>query len=181
MEYLPVLEIFMAVLGFGLTIMFCTTFCRACSRLREEQIEREAWRRTEHDGRPPSIYVIPFPRSLSQDSDDMLHRHSPELAPQYNGAFCEPPPAYSELGIKPDDLPPAYTEYSVPMYSPHSVSAAAVQPHSSSHSQSPSNMVWLYTAHCFQYGLLLCACFLWGQICVCSQVKHKAAEHSVSH
>ncbi|KAK7934372.1 hypothetical protein WMY93_005268 [Mugilogobius chulae] len=102
MDYLPVLEIFMAVLGFGLTIMFCTTFCRACSRLRDEQIEREVWRRTEHDGRPPSIYVIPFPRSLSQDSEDMVTRPSLEYT---NGAFCEPPPAYNELGFKPDDLP----------------------------------------------------------------------------
>lgn len=130
MDALPVLEIFMAVLGFGLTIMFCTTFCRACSRLREEQIEREAWRRTEHDGRPPPIYVIPFPRNLSQDSDDMLPRHSLENLPQYsNGAFSESPPAYSELDIKPDDLPPAYTEYSGPMYPVHPVPAAVVQPH----------------------------------------------------
>ncbi|XP_033828801.1 uncharacterized protein si:dkey-283b1.6 [Periophthalmus magnuspinnatus] len=130
LEYLPVLEIFMAVLGFGLTIMFCTTFCRACSRLRQEQIEREAWRRAEHDGRPPSIFVIPFPRSLSQDSDDMVQRHSQDVPLQYmNGAFCEPPPAYNELDFKPDDLPPAYTEYSVPVYPLHPAPAAVAQAH----------------------------------------------------
>ncbi|XP_055017297.1 uncharacterized protein si:dkey-283b1.6 [Boleophthalmus pectinirostris] len=130
---LPALEIFMAVLGFGLTIMFCTTFCRACSRLREEQIEREAWRRTEHDGRPPSIFVIPFPRSLSQESEDMVHRHSQDFPPQYtNGAFCEPPPAYNELGFKPDDLPPAYTEYSVPMYPMPPAPATVDQAHGQS-------------------------------------------------
>ncbi|XP_072289986.1 uncharacterized protein [Eucyclogobius newberryi] len=124
---LPVLEIFMAVLGFGLTIMFCTTFCRACHRLRDEQIERETWRRSEQDGRPPSIYVIPFPRNLSQDSEDIVPRHSQDIPIHYtNGAFSEPPPAYNELGFKPDDLPPAYTEYSVPMY-PHPVQAPAAQ------------------------------------------------------
>lgn len=128
---LPVLEIFMAVLGFGITIMFCTTFCRACNRLREEQIEREAWRRSEQEGRPPSIYVIPFPRTLSQDGEDnaTVPRYSQEILmpPQYNNtAFCEPPPAYNELGIKPEDLPPTYAEYSVPVYPLHPAPPAAV-------------------------------------------------------
>ncbi|XP_077418312.1 uncharacterized protein LOC144049341 [Vanacampus margaritifer] len=120
---IPALEIFLAILGIGLLIMFCTTFCRACSRLREEEIEREAWRRTEHDGRPPSIYFIPFHGRLSQQQQQEeedhhgVPRYSQEnvTPPQYNaaGGYCGPPPSYTELGCKPDDLPPAYTEYNV--------------------------------------------------------------------
>ncbi|XP_040011857.1 uncharacterized protein si:dkey-283b1.6 [Xiphias gladius] len=118
--YIPILEIFLGILGFGLSIMFCTTFCRACSRMREEQIEREAWRRSEQDGRPPSIYFIPFHGSRSQqDSEDArVPPHSQELhtPPRYSTAvYCGPPPSYNELGIKPDDLPPAYTEHTVPV------------------------------------------------------------------
>lgn len=115
-------RIFLGMLGFGLSIMFCTTFCRACSRYREEQIEREVWRRTEQDGRPPPIYFIPFHGSMShQDGDD--HPRAPRYSqenhtpPQYsNAAYSGPPPSYNELGLKPEDLPPAYTEYSVPVY-----------------------------------------------------------------
>ncbi|XP_051279368.1 uncharacterized protein si:dkey-283b1.6 isoform X1 [Dicentrarchus labrax] len=120
MSYLPILEIFLGILGFGLSIMFCTTFCRACSRIREEQIEREVWRRSEQDGRPPSIYFIPFPRNISQqDVEEHLRvpRYSQELQspPRYStDAYCGPPPSYNELGIKPEDLPPAYTEYNAP-------------------------------------------------------------------
>ncbi|KAL7391162.1 hypothetical protein ABVT39_005245 [Epinephelus coioides] len=121
-DYIPILEIFLGMLGFGLSIMFCTTFCRACSRYREEQIEREVWRRTEQDGRPPPIYFIPFHGSMShQDGDD--HPRAPRYSqenhtpPQYsNAAYSGPPPSYNELGLKPEDLPPAYTEYSVPVY-----------------------------------------------------------------
>ncbi|KAK5870872.1 hypothetical protein PBY51_003782 [Eleginops maclovinus] len=114
---IPILEIFLGILGFGLSIMFCTTFCRVCSRFREAQMEREAWRRSEQDMRPP-IYFIPF---HSQDSEDLsrVPRYSQELhlPPQYNNAaFCGPPPSYNELELKPDDLPPAYTDYSVPVY-----------------------------------------------------------------
>ncbi|KAM9821764.1 uncharacterized protein ACBT44_007228 [Syngnathus typhle] len=122
---IPVLEIFLAVLGFGLLIMFCATFCRACSRLREEEIEREAWRRTEHDGRPPSIYFIPFHGRLAQQEQQLQeqdeHHGVPPYSqeaftlPQYNtaGGHSGPPPSYTELDFKPDDLPPAYTEYNV--------------------------------------------------------------------
>uniref|UniRef100_A0AAV2MMV1 Uncharacterized protein n=1 Tax=Knipowitschia caucasica TaxID=637954 RepID=A0AAV2MMV1_KNICA len=107
----------MAIVGFGFTIIFCTTFCRACNRMREEQVEREAWRRSERDGRPPPVFVIPFPRNASRDSDDTGPRLGRESTLQYtNPAFSEPPPAYSELGFKLEDLPPAYTQYSVPVY-----------------------------------------------------------------
>ncbi|XP_059193543.1 uncharacterized protein si:dkey-283b1.6 [Centropristis striata] len=118
-DYIPVLEIFLGIMGFGLSIMFCTTFCRACSRLREEQIEREAWRRSEMETRTPPIFFIPFHGSISHDGEDLprVPRYSQELhtPPHYtNGGFCGPPPAYNELGLKPDDQPPAYTEYNVP-------------------------------------------------------------------
>lgn len=123
LDYVPFLEIFLGLLGFGLSIMFCTAFCRACSRIREAQIEREAWRYAEREGhQPPSIYVIPFPGNISQHDGEDPHRvprysqevHSP---PQYStSAYCGPPPSYTELEIKPEDLPPAYTEYSVPVY-----------------------------------------------------------------
>ncbi|XP_054630312.1 uncharacterized protein si:dkey-283b1.6 [Dunckerocampus dactyliophorus] len=119
LKSIPALEIFLAILGIGLLIMFCTTFCRACSRLRQEQIEREAWRRSEHDGRPPSIYFIPYPGRLSQQEDEDHHRgprYSQEVftPPQYNAAgYNGPPPSYTELGCKPEDLPPAYTEYNI--------------------------------------------------------------------
>ncbi|XP_077571109.1 uncharacterized protein LOC144195385 [Stigmatopora nigra] len=125
---IPALEIFLAILGIGLLIMFCTTFFRACSRLREEQIEREAWRRTEHEGRPPPIFFIPFPGRLSQQQGDEEQHVAPQYAsqdsftpPVYNdaGGFCGPPPSYTEVGFKPDDLPPAYSEYSAnPVLSP---------------------------------------------------------------
>ncbi|XP_068577191.1 uncharacterized protein si:dkey-283b1.6 [Cebidichthys violaceus] len=122
-DSIPILEIFLGILGFGLSIMFCTTFCRACSRLREEQIDREAWRRSEQEARPPPIYFIPFHGSMSQqDSEDhpRVPRYSQELhaPPRYsNAAVCGPPPSYNEVGLKPDDPPPpAYTEYNVPVY-----------------------------------------------------------------
>ncbi|XP_062274136.1 uncharacterized protein si:dkey-283b1.6 [Scomber scombrus] len=119
--YIPIVEIFVGFLGFGLFIMFCTTFCRACSRLREEQIEREALRRNEMEGWPPSIYFIPFPGGRSQqDGEDQVGvpRYSHEFTPpRYSTeVFSGPPPAYSELAFKPEDLPPVYTEYSVPVY-----------------------------------------------------------------
>ncbi|XP_056275521.1 uncharacterized protein si:dkey-283b1.6 [Pseudoliparis swirei] len=120
---IPILEIFLGILGFGLSIMFCTTFCRVCSRLREEQIAREAWRHSEQqDTHPPPIYFIPFHGSRTQQDGEDHHRvprYSQELhaPPQYsNGVLCGPPPSYNELGLKPDDLPPAYTENHVPMY-----------------------------------------------------------------
>lgn len=119
LEYIPVLEIFLGFLAFGLSIMFCTTFCRACSRLREEQIEREAQLRSEQNGRPPPIYFIPFARGMSQDSEDGfsgVRYNETQTPPQYASAmYCGPPPAYNELGFKPEDLPPAYTEYNTPL------------------------------------------------------------------
>ncbi|XP_058491119.1 uncharacterized protein si:dkey-283b1.6 [Solea solea] len=119
-DTIPLLEIFLGVLGFGLSIMFCTTFCRACSRLRQEEIEREVWRRSEQDGRPPPIYFIPIPGSMSQTDveDARVPRFSQELhtPPQYSTAYCGAPPSYNELGLKPDDLPPAYTEHNFPVH-----------------------------------------------------------------
>ncbi|XP_045891640.1 uncharacterized protein si:dkey-283b1.6 [Micropterus dolomieu] len=101
--------------------MFCATFCRACNRLREQEIEREAWRRSEQDGHPRSIYFIPFPRSMSQQDSEDNHRvpqHSQDLhtPPRYStSVYCGPPPSYNELGFKTDDLPPAYAEYNTPV------------------------------------------------------------------
>lgn len=95
-------SIFLGVLGFGLSIMFCTTFCRVCHHFREEQIEREAWQRSEQNGHSPSIYFIPFPGRMSQqDSEDQLRepRHSQELQspPQYSTVYFGPPPSYNEV------------------------------------------------------------------------------------
>ncbi|XP_043968475.1 uncharacterized protein si:dkey-283b1.6 [Gambusia affinis] len=104
----PYLEVFLGFLGFGLSILFCTSFCRSCARLREEQIEREAQLHSEQRSQMRSIYFIPFPRNNSRrDSDE-----SDELTPpRYSTTIrYEPPPSYNELGIKPDDLPPPYTE-----------------------------------------------------------------------
>ncbi|KAK2837914.1 hypothetical protein Q5P01_015126 [Channa striata] len=117
---LPLLEIFLGVLGFGLSIMFCTSFCRACSRFREQQMEREMWRHSEQEGRPPSIFVIPLPRSTSQqEGEDHLRvtQHSQELRtpPRYSTAvYCGPPPSYNELEFKSDDLPPPYSAHDIP-------------------------------------------------------------------
>lgn len=91
-------RVFLGILGFGLAIMFCTTFCRACGRLREEQITREAIRRTEQDGRLQSIYFIPFPRSISpQDSEDQ-HDGDDLRPPRYSTTvYTGPPPSYNEV------------------------------------------------------------------------------------
>ncbi|KAM9743747.1 uncharacterized protein ACNS7B_011156 [Menidia menidia] len=119
-EAFPFLEIFLGFLGIGLSIMCCTTFCRACARLREEHIEREVLRRSEHSPHLQSIYVIPFPhRRPRRDSED-LHAAEPDperTPPRYSTTeYYGPPPSYNELVIKPDELPPAYTEYNVPVY-----------------------------------------------------------------
>ncbi|KAF1389448.1 hypothetical protein PFLUV_G00073530 [Perca fluviatilis] len=135
-DYIPILEIFMGIMGFGLSIMFCTTFCRACFRFREDQIEREVWRRTDQEARPPPIFFIPFHGSLSrQDSEDQtrMPHYSQELPtpPQYsNDVYCGPPPSYNELELKPEDLPPVYTEYNVPVYPPSHTDM--VHPHTQS-------------------------------------------------
>lgn len=98
-------SIFLGILGVGLSILFCTSFCRACQRYREAQIEREAWRRTGHDGQPPSIYFIPFPGNIShRDAEDPSREprssqdHQP---PQYSAVTCGPPPSYNEVGRVP--------------------------------------------------------------------------------
>ncbi|XP_069562689.1 uncharacterized protein [Brachyistius frenatus] len=107
----PYLEIFLGILGFGLSIMICTTFCRVCIRFRETQLEREA--------RPRSIYVIPFPRNLAQDDSENQHGGEVHAPPRYStSVYSGPPPSYNEVEIKPDDLPPAYTEYNLPEYLP---------------------------------------------------------------
>ncbi|XP_061586080.1 WASH complex subunit homolog 1 [Cololabis saira] len=115
----PFLEVFLGLLGFGLSILFCTTFCKSCSRFREEQLEREAQRRSELDSRMRSIYFIPFPRSMShRESDDQCGSEINNefyAPPTYSNVYhYGPPPSYTELGIKPDDLPPAYTEQNLP-------------------------------------------------------------------
>lgn len=121
-DYLPFLEIFLAMLGLGLTIVFCTTFCKMCSRFREEQREVTMRRNSDLEDRPPPIYIIPFPGMSQHDSEDHLRvpRHSQELhspPPRYSTTvYSEAPPSYNELGFKPDELPPAYTEYDTPVY-----------------------------------------------------------------
>lgn len=93
-------SIFLGVLGVGLSILFCTSFCRACHRYRETQIEREAWRRTGHDGQPPSIYFIPFAGNISHlDAEDPRDpRYSQDhQPPQYSAVSYGPPPAYNEV------------------------------------------------------------------------------------
>lgn len=94
-------SIFLGILGVGLSILFCTSFCRACHRYRETQIEREAWRRTGHDGQPPSIYFIPFPGNISHlDAEDPSRdpRYSQDnQPPQYSAVSYGPPPSYNEV------------------------------------------------------------------------------------
>lgn len=116
MDYGTFLEIFLGILGFGLAIMFCTTFCRACSRLREERISRGSIRHSDQGRLPQSIYFIPFPRSISQqDNEDQ--GGDAMRPPRYSTTvYPGPPPAYNELEFKPDDLPPAYNEQSISMY-----------------------------------------------------------------
>ncbi|XP_034025489.1 uncharacterized protein si:dkey-283b1.6 [Thalassophryne amazonica] len=104
-DKVPVVQIFLGILGFGLSIMFCTTFCRLCQHFRERQVDREEWRRNAEEGRTPPIYVIPFPRSMSQqDSEDhsRVPSYSPEILygpSQYNtNPYCGPPPSYNEVG-----------------------------------------------------------------------------------
>ncbi|XP_072243033.1 uncharacterized protein [Leuresthes tenuis] len=119
-ENFPFLELFLGLLGMGLSILCCTSFCRACTRFREEQIEREVQRRSEHSPHLQSIYFIPFPRSRpQQDSEDQhgVECGEPHTPPRYSTTdYYGPPPSYNELGIKPDDLPPAYTEQNFPVY-----------------------------------------------------------------
>ncbi|XP_038161759.1 uncharacterized protein si:dkey-283b1.6 isoform X2 [Cyprinodon tularosa] len=98
--------------------MFCTSFCRTCSRLREEQIEREAQLRREQENQLRSIYFIPFPQSISRQDSEDLHGSEHLSPPRYSTTVrYEPPPSYHELGIKPDDIPPPYTEHNIPDFS----------------------------------------------------------------
>ncbi|XP_054895513.1 uncharacterized protein si:dkey-283b1.6 [Poeciliopsis prolifica] len=107
----PYLDVFLGFLGFGLSILFCTSFCRSCARMREEQIEREAQLRSEQRSQMRSIYFIPFPRNNSRRDSDESDEVTP---PRYSTTIrYEPPPSYNELEIKPDDLPPPYTEQNI--------------------------------------------------------------------
>ncbi|KAF7649284.1 hypothetical protein LDENG_00144070 [Lucifuga dentata] len=96
--YIPVLEICLSILGFGLTIMFCTAICKACHRFREE---REEWRRNQETA-PPPIYFIQYPGSMSQpDSEDYPRlpqcNQDPLRPPRYSTTgYCGPPPSYNE-------------------------------------------------------------------------------------
>ncbi|XP_047236645.1 uncharacterized protein si:dkey-283b1.6 [Girardinichthys multiradiatus] len=115
LQSFPYLEIFLGFLGFGLAILFCTSFCRSCTRLREVQREREAQHRREQDTQLRSIYFIPFPRSISQQDNEDMQRSDHLSPPRYSTTVrYEPPPSYNELGIKPDDPPPPYTEHNIP-------------------------------------------------------------------
>lgn len=93
-------SIFLGILGVGLSILFCTSFCRACHRYREAQIEREAWRRSVQEGQPP-IYFIPFPGGRAQlDAEDPSRepRHSQDhQPPQYSAVSYGPPPSYNDV------------------------------------------------------------------------------------
>lgn len=110
------LDIFLGMLGFGLSIIFCTAFCRTCGRMREEQVQREVRRRREQEARP--IYFIPFDRNPSlQDAEDPRGMDLPPTPTSGLPDYYGPPPSYNELGIKPDDLPPAYSEQILPAYS----------------------------------------------------------------
>lgn len=86
-------RVFLGFLGFGLAIMFCTSFFRACGRIRDDQIQRQAQQRREQESHLRSIYFIPFPRSLSQqDSED------PPTPPRYStSGYMESPPSYNEV------------------------------------------------------------------------------------
>lgn len=102
-------RIFLGILGFGLSILFCTTFCRACSRIREQQLERDTWRRNERDGRPPPIYFIPFPRGMSQE-DGEDHRRASQCSQE-----LQAPPRYSTTAYS--GIPPSYNDVSLhPMH-----------------------------------------------------------------
>lgn len=93
-------SIFLGIMGVGLSILFCTSCCRACYRYREAQIEREAWRRSVQDGQPP-IYFIPFPGNRSQlDVEDPSRepRYSQDnQPPQYSTISYGPPPSYNDV------------------------------------------------------------------------------------
>ncbi|CAL8343549.1 unnamed protein product [Lota lota] len=120
-------EIFLGIMGIGFSILFCTAFCRVCQRFRDDRLEREEWLRAREAGRPTSVFVIPVhgggPSRLERDDypDRGPPRYSQEVLrpPRYSVTVGSgPPPAYNELGFKPEDLVPGYTEHSlVPSYS----------------------------------------------------------------
>lgn len=96
-------SIYLGILGFGLSILFCTTFCRLCQRIRQDRIEREEEQNSERNG--PSIYFIPFSRRLSQqDSEDEFFgprgSQEPGSPPQYNSVYNESPPPYNEVIVQ---------------------------------------------------------------------------------
>lgn len=111
----PSTSIFLGILGVGLSILFCTTFCRACHRYREEEIERRARQRSEQDGHAPSIYFIPFSGNLNLDSDDhpREQRDSVDiyLPPRYSTMSYGPPPSYSEVTNQNRSMTDAHSKY----------------------------------------------------------------------
>ncbi|XP_056307485.1 uncharacterized protein si:dkey-283b1.6 [Danio aesculapii] len=98
-----IFKIFMPIVSFGMLSICCAGFCKMFQRFRKERIER-LQAQARHMDRP-SVYVIPI--TLSEDD---LHR-----PPRYSTVqFCEAPPSYNELNLKPEvsplEPPPDYTE-----------------------------------------------------------------------
>ncbi|XP_055745515.1 uncharacterized protein si:dkey-283b1.6 [Salvelinus fontinalis] len=119
-----ILEIFIPLITFGISIVCCIAFCKSLHRAREVQLDREERRDR------PSIYVIPFP-AVSYDNED-IHR-----PPRYSTSeFYSPPPAYNEVEMKPDyihpELPPAYSELSNTPVTPLQPYSVPPEPHSQS-------------------------------------------------
>ncbi|KAJ8345645.1 hypothetical protein SKAU_G00298380 [Synaphobranchus kaupii] len=105
-DMFPFLEIFMPFVGLGITILCCTSLCKACHNAQEEM------RRERTD--TPSIFVIPFP-----PAEDRTHN-----PPRYSMTdFSSLPPPYAEVERKPElfphpeGVPPPYTEVSLPLAS----------------------------------------------------------------
>ncbi|CAL8252735.1 unnamed protein product [Boreogadus saida] len=101
-QYIPALEIFLGMLGFGFTILFCTAFCRVCQRFRDDQLEREEWLRNREADRPTSVFVIPVQGGHSAlGREDYPVRGPPRYSqevhrpPRYS-TTTGPPPAYNE-------------------------------------------------------------------------------------
>ena len=96
-------RIFLGMLGFGFTILFCTAFCRVCQRFRDDQLEREEWLRNREADRPTSVFVIPVQGGHSAlGREDYPVRGPPRYSqevhrpPRYS-TTTGPPPAYNEV------------------------------------------------------------------------------------